>query len=344
MKETHKVNVLCIWQPNEKLLNYLTDGLAKYPQVNLIIPPDREEDSFLELIKEYKPEIIMGWRPTKRLLEEAKNLKLFINPGAGVQHLIPLFSDVTKEREITLVNGHGNSYFTAQHAVALLLSLTNKIILHHNWMKEGLWRRGDNFAESTPLWGKTIGLLGYGAVNKKVHRFLSSFDVDFNILHRDWNKKENTLPTPVKAFGYNQLHEFLEDIDVLIIAVPLTSKTERMIRSKELELLGKDGLLVNVGRGAVIDEKSLFESLRDRIIAGAAIDVWYNYQPEPTEYGKKYPTKHPFHKMDNVILSPHRGASPMGDLKRWDEQIENIARFVRGEKIFLNEVNVEEEY
>ena len=344
MKETHKVNVLCIWQPNEPLLKYLMGGLAKYPHVNLIIPPDREEDSFLELIKEYKPEIIMGWRPTKRLLEEAKNLKLFINPGAGVQHLIPLFSEITKEREIILVNGHGNSYFTAQHAVALLLSLTNKITLHHNWMKEGLWRRGDNFAKSTPLWGKTIGLLGYGAVNKKVHSFLSSFDVDFNIFRRDWNKQEGTLPTQAKAFGCNQLHEFLENIDVLIIAVPLTSKTERMIGSKELELLGKDGLIVNVGRGAVIDEESLFEALRNGVIAGAAIDVWYNYQPEPEGDGKKYPTKYPFHKMDNVILSPHRGASPMGDLKRWDEQIENISRFVRGEKIFLNEVNIEEEY
>ena len=344
MSKEQEINVLFIWQPNDRLLSYLRDGLKEYPQVNLIIPPDTTHETFLDLARKYNPEIIMGWRPTKELLEVAEKLKLFINPGAGVQHLIPLFKEATKNRKITLVNGHGNAYFTAQHAVTLLLSLTNKVILHHNWMKEGKWRRGDNFASSTPLRDRKIGFLGYGAVNKKVHRFLSSFSVDFAVLRNNWNKQETPLPTPVIKYNLGQLHEFLKAIDILIIAVPLTSKTEGMIGKAELDLLGEKGLVINVGRGRVINEESLYSALKNKNISGAAIDVWYNYQPEPDIDGKKYPTQYPFYELENVVLSPHRGASPMNDLKRWDEQIENISKYARGEESFLNIVNLDEEY
>ncbi|NPD89063.1 MAG: hypothetical protein HGN29_10085 [Asgard group archaeon] len=344
MNENQELNVLCIWQPDERLHDYLLDGLKDYPQVNLIVPSNTSHETFLKLVKEYDPEIIMGWRPTKELLETARNLRLFINPGAGVQHLIPLFKDVTKNRKITLVNGHGNAYFTAQHTVTLLLSLTNKVILHHNWMMEGKWRRGDDYATSIPLRNSKIGFLGYGAVNQKVHRFLSGFDVEFAVLRNNWNKQEIPLPTPVNKYTFDQLNEFLKAIDILIIAVPLTSKTEGMIGKTELELLGNKGFLVNIGRGQVIKEESLYSSLKNKTISGAAIDVWYNYQPEPDIDGKKYPFKYPFYELENVVLSPHRGASPMNNLKRWDEQIENISRYARGEKYFLNMVNLDEEY
>ncbi len=338
-KET---TVLCIWQPTDQLRAYLEAGLSDYPQVKLIIPPDLEQETLLKLAPD--ADVIMGWRPSKELLETAKKARLFINPGAGVQHLIPIFKEVTKNRELTLVNGHGNAYFTAQHVVAILLSLMNKVILHHNWMVEGHWRRGDSFATSVPLRGQKIGLLGYGAVNRLVHKFLAGFDIEFLVLRRDWNKQQDTLPTPVTKYSFDNLQQFLTETDILIVAVPLTSKTEGLIKEKELDLLGKEGLLVNIGRGPIVDEKSLFSALRKGTIAGAAIDVWYNYQPEEDVDGKKYPTSYPFHDLDNVILSPHRGASPMSDLKRWDEQIENIIRFAKGEKDFIKTVNLDEGY
>ena len=337
-----EVNVLCIWQPDEKLLKYLQDRLQDYPQVKFIIPPDLKEETLLKLAPE--ADIVMGWRPTKELLRKAKNAKLFINPGAGVQHLVPIFKEVTAKRELVLVNGHGNAYFTAQHVIAILLALMNKVILHHNWMAEGFWRRGDSFAASIPLQGRNIGLLGYGAVNRLVHKFLSGFDVKFSILKRDWSKKPESYPTAITQYTINELSQFLKAIDILIVAIPLTSKTERLIQTKELELLGKDSILVNIGRGPIIDEESLFVALKDGIISGAAIDVWYNYQPEEDVDGRRYPTKYPFYELNNVILSPHRGASPMSDLKRWNEQIVNIIKFAEGRKDFINIVNIDEGY
>ncbi|NHJ14699.1 MAG: hypothetical protein EAX95_13550 [Candidatus Thorarchaeota archaeon] len=290
-----------------------------------------------------KADIVVGWRPTREFLDAAKEMRLFINPGAGVQHHLEAFRELAKDRDIILVNGHGNSYFTAQHAVALLLALSNKLIPHHNWMVEGHWRRGDDNASSIPMRNRHIGFLGYGAVNSKVHRFLSGFDVEFSILRRE-RIQNDELPTDAVMYTPADLSEFLTKVDTLIVAVPLTSETKGLLRREELKLLGTDGLLVTLARGEVIDEEGLFKALKEKDIAGAAIDVWYNYRPEPDENGRKYPYAYPFHELDNVVLSPHRGASPMNDLRRWDEVIENIKRFVAGRDDFLNIVDLEKGY
>jgi len=343
VKNNNQITVLFIFDVREELKDYLLTGLKDQQNVSLIFPEDTSMETFLK----YTPEadIIVGWRPTEELLINAKKLQLFINPGVGVQGIIDLFKKVNQTRDITLVNGHGNTYFTAQHVVALLLTLTNKIIPHHNWMTAGQWRKGDADAKSIPLRGREIGLLGYGAINTKVHGFLSSFDVNFHILKRDWaHQRVKSYPTEITKYATEQLSKFLKAIDILLVAIPLTSKTDGLIGKKELELLGKDGLLVTVARGEVIDEESLFKALKEKTITGAAIDVWYNYRPVPDTDGKKFPFKFPFYELDNVVLSPHRGASPMSDLRRWDEVIDNITRVANGKSNYLNLVNLTNEY
>jgi phosphoglycerate dehydrogenase-like enzyme len=337
------VTVLFIWNVRDELREYLENGLKDFTNLKLIFPENTEHETFLK----YAPEvdIIVGWRPTEELLMKAEKLQLYLNPGVGVQHLIELFKKVTATKNITLCNGHGNTYFTAQHALALLLVLSNKIIPHHNWMVQGEWRKGDADARSIPIRNREIGLLGYGAINTKLHKFMAGFDVNFHILKRDWSRKRvDDYPTSFTKYTIEELHRFLKKIDVLFVSIPLTTQTNGLISKKELSLLGSNGLLVTVARGEVIDEESLYEALKNKTIAGAAIDVWYNYRPEPDGQGRKFPSKYPFFELDNVILSPHRGASPMNDLKRWDEVVENISRFIRGESNFLNEVNLENEY
>jgi phosphoglycerate dehydrogenase-like enzyme len=211
-------------------------------------------------------------------------------------------------------------------------------------MTEGLWRRGDSHGKSKPLRYRNIGLLGYGAVNQKVHRFLSGFNVNFFIYRNSWVGKSKDLPTPAKKYETGQLKEFLKEIDTLIVAVPQTPNTIGFIGKEELDFLGNDGLVVNIARGPVIDEESLFNALQEKTIAGAAIDVWYEYRPEADEDDRKYPFHHPFHELDNIVLSPHRGASPMDDLERWNEVIENITRFAQGRTDFLNIVDLERGY
>ncbi|MBA7660553.1 Formate dehydrogenase [subsurface metagenome] len=321
---------------------YISEKLHDFKNVNLVFRTKTSDKNLSDLIS--NADILIGWRPSKEILSNAVKAKLFINPGAGVQHLLDLFRAANEEREILLINGHGNSYFVAQHAVALLLTLMNKTIPHHEWMCEGKWRTGDNDAISIPMRFKRVGFLGYGAINQKIHRFLSGFDIEFSILRKHWEKQLSPLPTEANKYDFPQLHEFLNDIEILIIGVPLTSMTRKLIKKKELEFLGKDGLVVNIARGDIIDEESLYVSLKNKIITGAAIDVWYDYTPESDEEGKKFPFHFPFHTLDNIILSPHRGYSPFNDLLRWDEVIENIKRMAQNRNDFLNVVNLDEEY
>ncbi len=336
-----ETNILFIWKVREELKEYLQHGLSKVKNLNLVFLDDVSE----EILLKHAPEadILVGWRPSRELLDTAMKFRLFINPGVGVQHHIDTFREISKTRDVTLINGHGNTYFTAQHAVTLLLSLTNKIIPHHNWMNKGFWRRGDSHAKSTPMRNRKIGLLGYGAVNQKVHKFLSGFDVEFLILKRTWNGDEE-FPTPAKQFLPENLSTFLDETDMLIVAVPQTEETIGMIGEDELKLLGTESFLVNIARGIVVDEEALYNALAQKTIAGAAIDVWYEYRPEPDEEGRKFPARFPFHELDNVVLSPHRGASPMDDLNRWDEVIENIRRLAQGNDDFINVVKLDRAY
>ena len=333
--------VLFIWDMREELQRYLRDHLRDIKGVELIFPRDPTEEYLQEAASE--ADIAVGWRPTREFLNAATEMRLFINPGAGIQHHLEPFRELNQTRSITLVNGHGNSYFTAQHTVTLLLTLMNKVIPHHNWMVEGHWRRGDDHAASIPLKHRKIGLLGYGAVNSKVHEFLSGFSNEFHILKRTWNGEER-LPTQARKYIKDQLYEFLEVIDILIVAVPQTSETEGLLKFEHVKELGPDGLLVNVARGIVIDEAGLYRALKEKVIAGAALDVWYEYRPDPDEHDRRYPYAHPFHELDNVVMSPHRAASPFSDLERWQEVVENIRRFAAGRTDFLNIVDLERGY
>ncbi|MHA2363586.1 MAG: NAD(P)-dependent oxidoreductase [Candidatus Hodarchaeales archaeon] len=339
-----QTTVLFIWDVNEILKEYFKRNLEDITHIKLFFITPFLKDEMYRLAPE--ADIIIGWRPEKELLLSAKKLQLFINPGAGVQHLIELFKEINEIRPVLLSNGHGNSFFTAQHAIALLLNITNRIIQHHNWMLEGQWRKGEQDARSIPLRNRHIGLLGYGAVNQKVHKFLAGFDTDFSILRRSWDKQSQPLPTSAKKYEPSQLHEFLKEIDILIVAIPQTSKTINLIDEEELELLGNEGIVINVGRGTILNEKALFTCLKEKRIAFAGIDVWYDYRPEADSKGRKFPwhDNYPFQTLNNIILSPHRGASPMNDLQRWDINIRNIRTFALGQNNFVDIVDLDNEY
>lgn len=338
--------VLFIWDVDKSLKNHLKRSLKDFLNVKLIFPKFTDEKNILKFGLE--ADIIIGWRLSIDLLRKLHNLKVFINPGTGIKHHIENFKKINKTKKVILVNGHGHAYSTAQHTIAMLLALMNRIIPHHNRMKEGIWRTSDDkdFSNaSVQLKNRNIGLLGYGAINKYVHKFLSGFEKNnFHVLRHEWKNKNEKYPTFIKKYEGPELHKFLECIDLLIIAIPHTSKTDKMIGEKELALLEKNTIIVNVARGSIIDEKSLYELLKKNKIAGAAIDVWYNYNPVKDKNGKEYPYKSPFYKLENVVMSPHRAASPFDDLGRWDEVIENITRVANGRKDLMNIVNLKKEY
>lgn len=330
--------VLFVLDAPAELRQHLAQQLADLPQLKLVFPDSLEAKRLAKLAPQ--ADVIVGWRVSPEVLAAAERLKLYVFGGVGAQSVLKQIKAKCEERAaagadpVTLVKCSANTYATAQHTVALLLALANKITLHHGWMAAGHWRRGDDFAASSTLRGRRIGLLGYGDVNRKVHRFLSGFDVQFAILRRQAHEEREWLPSLANLYSAEQLPSFLDEVDVLLIGVPLTARTSGMIGGTELELLGPQGLLVNVSRGAVVDEEELYKALRSKKIAGAAIDVWYDYKPASDKKQRSYPygSEHPFHKLDNVVLSPHRAASPVFVLERWNEVAEHLRRFVAGKE------------
>lgn len=331
--------VLFLWKPASNLLKYFKRNLSGFSNIRFYFPKDDNSSAYITKHIQ-SADIVIGWNPKSSDLDIANNLKLLINPGAGVKHLVRIFSESNIDSEnISIVNSHGNSYATAQHALAILLTLTNRVIHHHQWLSKGKRRLGDESAKSILLKNKVVGFLGYGHVAKYLHKFLSGFELDFIVLKRSQAKIKGLSYT----FTVNELDTFFKKSDIVVSTLPQTDETKNLIKLKQLRLLGKDGLLVNVGRGDSINEQSLYKALKERIIAGAAIDVWYNYKPEKVK-GKMYPYSQPFHELDNVVISPHRAASPFDDLGRWDDVIENVKRFCTGKKQYLNIISLNDGY
>jgi phosphoglycerate dehydrogenase-like enzyme len=111
----------------------------------------------------------------------------------------------------------------------------------------------------------------------------------------------------VELHPASDLRRVLPHAHVLLVALPLTTETRGLIGATELALLPRGAVLVNVGRGAIVDEEALYTALRDGALGAAGIDVWYTYPPNAEARAHTFPSKYPFQDLDNVVLSPHRG-------------------------------------
>jgi phosphoglycerate dehydrogenase-like enzyme len=103
------------------------------------------------------------------------------------------------------------------------------------------------------------------------------------------------------------LHDLLPQADVLFLTLPLTEQTRGLIGAAELELLPQGAILVNVGRGPIVDQGALYHALESGKLHGAGLDVWYNYPPDEESKSDTPPADFPFHQLNNVVMSPHRG-------------------------------------
>ena len=124
----------------------------------------------------------------------------------------------------------------------------------------------------------------------------------------------------------------LAESDFLVVNCPLNETTRGLIGRTELALMKRSAFLVNIAQGAVVDEDAIYAALRDRVIGGAALDVWWQY-PNAAEPERR-PSRHPFHELPNVVMTPHCSGCTEGMVaRRWAEVAGNINRFVRGEPL-----------
>ncbi len=223
-----------------------------------------------------------------------------------------------------LCNVRGHERTMAEWVLMAMLALPRQVLLLDRDLREGVWHRhgGDHLDLGEPeLEGRTVALVGYGQIGRAVEQLVRPLGAKTIAITR--NPRDG-------AWHLDRLAEAVAEADFAVVSLPGVAGT--VVGRRELDALGADGYLVNVGRGSVVDEDALYEALRNRRIAGAAIDVWYRYPRKEGEVVQ--PSRHPFHELDNVLMSPHAsGRSARARQRRWDFVAEQLERLDRGEPL-----------
>ncbi len=257
--------------------------------------------------------ISRGEHYTRRVLQAADRLRVIARSGVGFDNLDV---DAATERGIAVCTAIGcNDRTVADFAVMLMLAQTRRLIECH----ENLYGRG-KFERPLGLdfFGQTVGIIGTGAIGKHVAWRVRAFDCP--ILAHDI-LKDQAFAT-ITGMRYVPLETLLRESDVVTIHVPLNASTRHLIGERELGLMKPTAYLVNTARGPIIDQDALYKTLKDRRIAGAAVDV---FRKEPLEPDS------PLRSLDNVILTSHAaGGSAQAVARGAELAAENVVRVLQG--------------
>lgn len=282
--------------------------------------------------------IVGGGVVPPAVIEQAEQLKLFIVPFVGVNHL-PL--DLLRKKGVMVANSHGNNNSVAERALAMILALYGKIVTYHEDLKEGRWHGfwvGQGLEDTwESIMGKSCSIIGAGEIGKSLAGMLKAFNCRVTGFKKD---KIDTLPP-----GYDEIvYDFNEAVDkseIIVNILPLTAETENIFSEDVLKRMGGK-VLVNVGRGGTVDEKTLFEALRDGILKGAAIDTWYTYPENGKTTG--YPSRYPVHDLPNVVLSPHTaGFTRQASTENIKQAIGNLESYLKSGSV-VNRVDLDSGY
>ena len=259
-------------------------------------------------------------------MQEARSLRWVHQPHAGVEgFMYPAF----KASDAILTNCRG-LYGTqiAEHAFALLLSITRRIPDQLEFMKTKHWER----VPCVELAGMTMGILGLGGIGRAIATRAQAFE--FNVIAADVEPIDK--PDTISEFyGLDELMEFLAKSNILMVCCPSTPETHKLLSDAQFDRMPDASYIVNVSRGKVIDETALITALQSGQLAGAGLDVTYT---EPC------PPESPLWEQQNVILTSHSAGSSQHIRRRAMQLfIDNLHRYVKGEPL-INVVDKQKGY
>lgn len=282
----------------------------------------RERVDDLERVEELRDaDAVVTNRLTAERLRGATRLRLVQGMSAGVD----LIDRDALPPGCVLCNAYEHEDAIGEWALMGLLALTHHLLPYDRRLRDGDW--GRDLPMERELRGRTLGCIGYGHIGRRTAELARAFGMETIAVTR--------TPSPERAAGLVRLDgmegldALLADADAVLVAVPLADETRALIGARELDLLGPDGYVLNVARGEIVDERSLYEALHDRRIAGAAIDVWYRYPGSRDE--RTHPSELPFHELDNVVMTPHVSGRSEGTRDgRLAFAVEQLVRLAEG--------------
>ncbi len=254
------------------------------------------------------------------VFDSAPSVKLYANYASGYDNI-----DVAeaKRRGITVTNAPADltSEAVAEHTIALILALAARIVEADEFVRLGKYKGWSpmNFI-GTDILGKTLGLIGAGRIGERVAYY--SKGLGMKIIYTDVVRNDR-IEKEYGAVYRGSVEEVLQAADVISLHVPLLDSTRHLINEARLRLMKPTGFLINTSRGPVVDEKALAEALKEKTIAGAALDV-FEFEPK---------TVPGLAKLDNVILTPHIASASIEARDQMAEiAAQNIIDFFEGGK------------
>jgi phosphoglycerate dehydrogenase-like enzyme len=258
----------------------------------------------------------------------APKLRLVQSVATGVE----LFDLAALPKGCAICNSFGHETAIAEYIVMAMLALHHRFFgIAGEFRERGSWRSSwvQSGAPHGEVRGTTLGIVGYGRVGREVARRAAPFGCRILAANRTAREAE---PGVERVYPLAELDRMLPECDTVALCTALGPETTGLIDARRLTLMKPTAFLINIARGQVVDEDAVYAALRDRKIGGAALDVWWQYPTagDPERRG----SRHPFHQLPNVIVTPHNSGWTAGMVRRrWDEIADNLGRFARVESL-----------
>lgn len=287
-----------------------------------------KKESEIEFSSEIEDiDTLLCFDPFNRInIEKFRNLKWIQLTSIGINH-VP--KDIVIKKNITLTNNRGcYSIPIAEWNVLKILEMLKNSKEFYNRQNTKTWHIDDSIRD---LYKKTIGFVGTGSIASETAKRLTAFDVE--ILGLNTSGKNAAYFN--KCYSSNDINSFVSKCDVIVVSTPYTEKTHHLLNKNVFEKM-KDGVyIINIARGAIIDEQLLIENLKSGKVTKAALDVFVE---EPL------PEKSPLWEMENVYISSHNSwIAEMNNEKKFKIAYDNMKRYISGEEL-LNIVDIKRGY
>lgn len=272
----------------------LTDGIRSVldgrDDVEAVRYTELSEENILQHVGEYDAALLSIAPFTRRIIEKAERMKIVARHGVGYDAVdVPALTD----HGIPLaVVGVANSVTVAEHALFFILALAKRALAYDREVRKGNW----NIRYDLPAYdiaGRKVLVLGYGRIGRRLVPRLTAMDMDVYV-HDPYviqDAIQTAGATPVADW-----RDALPDMDFLSVNCPKNEETNGMVGAKELASMKETAFVVNTARGNIVDEKALYDALKNNVIAGAGIDPFVVEPATPDE---------PLFQLDNILVSPH---------------------------------------
>lgn len=253
------------------------------------------------------------------VLSAAKHLKMIQRTGVGTEMLD---KEAIKKHNIPIyVNAGVNARSVAEHTLTLMLCCLKNIPQIDRNVKLGVWKKQQTGVTCNELFGKTVGLVGMGAIGRQVACYLNAFGA--KVFYTDVYRATPEIEQQLSLTYVPSFMELLPQVDILSFHCPLTPENKEMLNADTIKLMKDGAMVVNTARGKLIEPKALYEALSNGKLRAAALDVHFE-EPIPQDYALA--------KLDNVIFTPHiAGLTYEAFHAMMAGAVENIAVFERGD-------------